>query len=184
MARDFPFQRIVRRSDRYGDRTLANGEHFGAPTGRAKHGDYFPALKYLQPQQQLPTNRTTGAEAALSSAGPVADTSKYLSVVQLTAKEKCAKQMAWRANLKTAGRCKDYFARAPYAVNDFCSGVLLIGIRCSKSRMNLASVLLMSLDLAVWADMIIGDYKYLFDPFVKLQRFDTGRSFYWLMTIN
>ena len=35
----------------------------------------------------------------------------------------------------------------------------------------------LSLDAALWADVIIGDYNYVFDPFVRLQRFaDASQS--------
>ena len=185
-ARDFPFQRYrsaQRSVARRVYRTLANGEHLllEAPTGSGKSmATIFPALKYLQPQQQLffLTNRTTGAEAALNSAGLVADTSKYLSVVQLTAKEKMCQTDGVACEPQDCGRCKDYFARAPYAVNE----LLQRGIVDRYTLQQVADEFSvcpfeLSLDLAVWADMIIGDYNYLFDPFVKLQRFaDTGRS--------
>lgn len=48
----------------------------------------------------------------------------------------------------------------------------LTGIHFSTRRKNTGSVLFeMCLDLAVWADAVICDYNYVFDPNVHLKRF-------------
>ena len=115
-ARDFPFQRYrsaQRSVARRVYRTLANGEHLllEAPTGSGKSmATIFPALKYLQPQQQLffLTNRTTGAEAALNSAGLVADAS--ISECGATYCERKNVPNRWLAcEPQDCGRCKRLF---------------------------------------------------------------------------
>jgi Rad3-related DNA helicase len=185
-TRDFPFQRYrsaQRSVARKVYRTLENGEHLllEAPTGSGKSmATIYPALKFMQSEQQLffLTNRTTGAEAALKSASLIADSSNCLSVVQITAKDKMCRDGSVPCEPQDCARCKNYFARAPYAVNH----LLEMGVVDRSKLQQVADEFVvcpyeLSLDLAHWADMIIGDYNYLFDPFVKLQRFaDTGRS--------
>ena len=185
-TRDFPFERYrsaQRSAARKVYRTLENGEHLllEAPTGSGKSmATIYPALKFMRSEQQLffLTNRSTGAEAALKSAGFIADSSNCLSVVQITAKDKMCRSGGVPCEPQDCARCKNYFARAPYAVNH----LLGMGVVDRSKLQQVAEEFVvcpyeLSLDLAHWADMIIGDYNYLFDPFVKLQRFlDSGQN--------
>ena len=124
-TRDFPFERYrsaQRSAARKVYRTLENGEHLllEAPTGSGKSmATIYPALKFMRSEQQLffLTNRSTGAEAALKSAGFIADSSNCLSVVQITAKDKMCRSGGVPCEPQDCARCKNYFARAPYAVN-------------------------------------------------------------------
>ena len=164
-------------------RSLRNGDHLllEAPTGAGKSvATLYPALKQMSPEHRLffLTSKSSGADAGLKAAAVVADHSGHLCVVQISAKEKVCQTNGEGCVAHDCRRCKDYYSRAPYAVN----ALLALGIADRKAIARVASEFSvcpfeLSLDAALWADVIIGDYNYVFDPFVKLQRFaDASKS--------
>ncbi len=184
-AREFPFAQFraaQRAMAQQVYQSLRAGEHLllEAPTGSGKSmATIYPALKLMQPNQKLffLTNRTTGAEAALNSLRLIADSSRQISVVQLTAREKICQNQGVPCDPQTCPGCKNYYARAPHAINR----LLECGIADRLALQQVADEFTvcpfeLSLDLALWADVIIGDYNYLFDPFVKLQRFSDASN--------
>jgi Rad3-related DNA helicase len=148
-----------------------------APTGSGKTmGLLYPALKALPvaAHQRLfyLTSRTTGANAALEACIRLDAERKFLRVVQITAK---AQACAWSGESCNEAGCEfaqGYFDRIHDAVRD------LLGRRCmtpeaiaAVSQAHRVCPFELSLDAARWADVIIGDYNYIFDPVVRLQRF-------------
>ena len=164
-------------------RSLVGGQHLllEATTGAGKSvATLYPALKQMSADQRLffLTNRSTGADAALSTATLISEQSGYLCAVQITAKEKVCINQGQPCQPQDCTRCKNYFSRAPYAVNQ----LLKMGVVNRAAVESVAAEFQvcpfeLSLDTALWADVIIGDYNYVFDPFVKLQRFaDSSKS--------
>ena len=179
-AREFPFARFrsaQRSMAQQVFQSLRDGEHLllEAPTGSGKSmATIYPALKLMQPSQQLffLTNRSTGADAALNSLRLIADSSNPISVVQLTAREKVCQNEGAPCEPKTCPGCNNYYARAPYAINRLLECGIADRVMLQQVAAEFAVCAFeLSLDFALWADVIIGDYNYLFDPFVKLQRF-------------
>ena len=184
--RDFPYphyRRTQKAIVRQVYRSIRDGEHLllEAATGAGKSiATLYPALKQMSAQQRLffLTSKTTGAAAALKAAQLIAGQSQQLCVVQITAKERVCIESDAACDPHECSRCKNYHARAPFAVNK----LLTLGfadrgsIELIAAEFNVCPFEL-SLDAALWADVIIGDYNYVFDPFVKLQRFaDASQS--------
>ncbi len=158
-----------------------DGEHLllEAPTGSGKTmGVLYPALKALAAGhvQRLfyLTSRGTGALAAMKAASDIGETPPHtagIRVVDLVAKEK--------ACLVEGMPCD---TRCPYSVGyyDRIQGAVVDALeQATLDRETMRGVaeshqvcpFELSLDVAVHADLIIGDYNYLLDPVVRLQRF-------------
>lgn len=184
-AREFPYGGF-----RVHQRALAGrvyqafqaGEHLllEAPTGSGKTmGVLYPALKALAAGhvQRLfcLTSRGTGALAAMKAAADLAgdaqQTGARIRVVDLAAKEKAC---------VVEGMPCD--ARCPYSVGYYDRIQAAVVEALTLAHLDPAAIrgvaethqvcpFELSLDAALWADLIIGDYNYLLDPVVRLQRF-------------
>jgi Rad3-related DNA helicase len=185
-ARDFPYGGFRAHQRALAGRAyqaFRDGEHLllEAPTGSGKTmGVLYPALKALAAGhvQRLfyLTSRGTGALAAMKAAADVGTNDGHIRVVDLIAKEK--------ACLVEGMPCDD---RCPYAVGYYDRVQAAVADALEHQQLDRDAIrsvaeahqvcpFELSLDAALWADLIVGDYNYLLDPVVRLQRFmnDTG----------
>jgi len=146
-----------------------------APTGSGKTlAVLYPALKAQQRDDQLffLTSRNGGAQAALAAATQLDPDRMHLSVVEITAKEKTCFVPGMPCDAQVCPYAAGYFDRAGTAVSELMASKL-------ADRTNIEAVAQahqvcpfeLSLDTALWADLIIGDYNYVLDPVVRLKRF-------------
>ena len=159
-------------------RALRDGEQLllEAPTGSGKTmGVLYPALKVLSltPQERIfyLTSRSTGADAALEALQRLDPRHGNLRIVQITARERAC---AW-VNEDCSGDCafaRGYFDRVHDALRDVLGrGMITKAALVEVALAHRVCPFELSLDAAYWSDVIIGDYNYVFDPMVRLQRF-------------
>ena len=146
-----------------------------APTGSGKSlGILFPTIRALQGEEQVfySTGRNAGREAALNALALIDPRSEHLIAVELTAKEKICFVAGMPCDPDVCQYARGYFDRVGKAVTAGVEQRL-----CDRGQIEaLAEIHTvcpyeLSLDLAQSADLIIGDYNYVFDPVVRLQRF-------------
>ncbi|MCZ6856016.1 MAG: DEAD/DEAH box helicase, partial [Gammaproteobacteria bacterium] len=162
---------------------LRSGEHLllEAPTGSGKTmALLYPAIKSLTGEgiQKILflTSKTTGAAAARDACRDIDPDGSFLRTVALTAKEKTCLVAGMPCDPDRCTYANGYFDRIHQAVSDLLTlgnvGAEEIEDMARKHRV---CPFELSLDAAVWADIVIADYNYVFDPVVRLQRF-AGRS--------
>lgn len=96
-----------------------------------------------------------------------------LKCVTLTAKEKICILDKPACNPQTCERAKGHFDRINDAVFDILTHETIITrdtVLCYAQK-HMVCPFEMSLDIATWCDVIIGDYNYAFDPTASLKRF-------------
>ena len=154
------------------------GEHLllEAPTGSGKTmGVLFPALKALSTglveRLFFLTSRGTGAIAAVQACEDLEIGTRQIRVVDLIAKEKACPVPGMPCD-DTCPYAVGYFDRIEGAVTDLLERAHMTNevVRSVADEHSVCPFEL-SLDAALWADLVIGDYNYLLDPVVKLQRF-------------
>ena len=122
------------------------------------------------------TGRNAGREAALNALALIDPQSEHLIAVELTAKEKVCLVEGAPCDPDLCQYARGYFDRVGAAV---AAGVR--ARRCDRrtidalAKAHTVCPYELSLDIALSADLVIGDYNYLFDPVVRLQRF-TGNG--------
>lgn len=159
-----------------------------APTGIGKTMSVlFPALKALGngvcgPVFYLTARGTTraAAEAALDL---LRCSRKELPLrsVTLTAKDKICLCEVRECTPEACPYANGYYDRIKDALWDALqdpTGALNADCLQSYARKHSVCPFEMGLDLSLWSDVIIGDYNYLFDPVVRLQRFFESRGEY------
>lgn len=134
----------------------------------------FPALKAQAIDEQFffLTSRSRGADAAIAAAEQLIDQDSPLRVVQITAKEKTCPMQEMTCDAALCPNAAGYFDRLPAALNEMAD--IPLAQRQVIEDVAEAHGLCpfeLSLDSALSADVIIGDYNYVFDPTVRLQRF-------------
>lgn len=159
-----------------------------APTGIGKTMSVlFPALKALGNGVAGPifylTARGTTRTAAESSLHLLrtADPSLSLRSVTLTAKDKICLCDTRECTPDACPYAKGYFDRIKSALWDALqdtTGALDANLLQQYARKHTVCPFEMGLDLSLWSDVVIGDYNYLFDPVVRLQRFFESRGEY------
>lgn len=149
-----------------------------APTGVGKTiSTLYPALKELGAEKAenifYLTAKTITRTVAEDTIKLLKKQGLFLSAVTITAKEKICIQEEMQCNPESCERAKGHFDRINEAL------YALLTAECEISREN---ILLfaekykvcpyeLSFEAAVWADCIICDYNYVFDPNVYLRRF-------------
>ena len=162
-------------------RAFRDGEHclVEAPTGSGKTmACLFPALKAMGAGeiQRLVflTSRSTGQRAAEEAFRDAAADVGAATAVTITAKE--------RICFNPGGGCgadceyaRGYYERLPAARRE----LLAVGLATREQVENVAAShrvcpFELSLDVAEWADVVVCDYNYVFDPVVRLRRLDNA----------
>jgi DNA excision repair protein ERCC-2 len=150
-----------------------------APTGIGKTmAALFPAIKALGEEGTekifFLTARSTGRMAAEKALAAMRAKGLRLKSLVLTAKDKIC---PWPETMCTPVECK--YARGHYdrinrAIEDaFDQDSLTQNVITELSQKHSVCPFEYSLDLSLWADCIICDYNYVFDPRVHLQRYFT-----------
>lgn len=181
-ARDFPFgsfrlhqkamARRVFRAFRDAENLLLE-----APTGSGKTlGVLYPATKALAESHVARvfflTSRSTGAIAARDACESLAPAREPLRYVELIAKEKACAVPGTRCRSDQCEYAQGYYDRRQEAVVALLEHrAMTAGTVREVAEQFRVCPFELSLDVALWSDIIIGDYNYLLDPVVRLQRF-------------
>jgi DNA excision repair protein ERCC-2 len=166
---------------------LAKGENLllEAPTGSGKSlAVLFPAAKAQKLEEQLffLTSRNAGAHAALMACRQIDPQAAHWVVVELTAKAKVCVNNGGPCEPENCPRAIGYYDRVNPAVD-----ALLAQKFADRATIEQAAETYqvcpfeLALDLALWADVIVGDYNYVFDPVVRLKRFAEHRQLHLLV---
>jgi DNA excision repair protein ERCC-2 len=155
-----------------------------APTGIGKTmAAVFPALKALGrgfvSKIFYLTARTTARTVAEKAAKAMAQNGLRVKSLTLTAKEKICFSPESACNGEECAYAKGHFDRIDAAIVElFTSGrdALTREAIEETARNHQVCPFEFSLDLTLWADMIICDYNYAFDPRVYLRRFFTDET--------
>ncbi|MCP5179574.1 MAG: helicase C-terminal domain-containing protein [Pseudomonadales bacterium] len=156
---------------------IGNGERLllEAPTGSGKTlAVTYPAVRALTNASRLffLTSRNTGAAAALTAFGHIDPDRRYLSRIALTAREKICPVPGTPCDPAFCERARGYYDRRRAALESLLPVVELTRERIvTVADAHTVCPFELSLDAALWTDVVIGDYNYLFDPVVRLQRF-------------
>ena len=146
-----------------------------APTGSGKSlGVLYPAVRQLPHRSRILflTSRTTGAAAARDALRLLDDTPRQLRTVSLTARERICPVPGQPCDPNLCTYAAGYYDRRGNAVRELLEHADMEKETVSAvAETHEVCPFELSLDAAVWADVIIGDYNYVFDPVVRLQRF-------------
>ena len=159
-----------------------------APTGIGKTMSVlFPALKAVGqggPVFYLTARGTTraAAENALALLR-ASDADLKLRSVTLTAKDKICMQDRRECTPEACPYAKGYYDRVRTALWDALDTHALTADALQMlARRHKVCPFELGLDLSLWCDVVIGDYNYLFDPVVHLERFfDTAGDYLFLL---
>ncbi len=139
----------------------------------------FPALKAQSMDEQFffLTSRSRGADAALSAVNQLVEPSAPLRAVHITAKEKTCPMAQMTCDAAVCPNAAGYYSRLPAALAEL-EEIPLVARQTIEdtAKAHTLCPFELNLDAAVAADIIIGDYNYVFDPSVRLQRFAYDRQ--------
>ena len=183
-AAPFPYGRF-RPDQRRIARTLYRGFRDAAdwlveaPTGAGKTiASVFPAVKAMGEghldRVVFLTSRTTGQRAA---EGAFRDAAGDQAVaVTITAKERICFNPGTPCDPDRCEFARGYYDRMPAARRDVLRGGVVDRAAVeAAARAHRVCPFELSLDAAAWADAVIGDYNYVFDPVIRLKRLDNVR---------
>ncbi len=179
----FPYRKGQRELAANVYRTIVHGRKLflEAPTGTGKTvTTLFPSIKAIGEGKAdrifyLTAKTVTGA-AAENAAWQMREKGLRVKSVLLTAREKVCILEKPDCNPESCPRAKGHFDRINEAI------YALLTHEESFSRENIAEYaeqyqvcpFEMALDMSLFADVVIGDYNYLFDPHAYLRRFFAG----------
>jgi DNA excision repair protein ERCC-2 len=148
-----------------------------APTGIGKTlAAIFPAVKTLGEGHIdrifFLTARNTGKASATQALDLLQEKGLRLKRVTLTAKDQICFRPEATCNPEVCEYAKGHFDRLTSAMDDaFTKDNLNRSAIEAVARAHRVCPFELSLELSLWADCIIGDYNYAFDPRVYLKRF-------------
>ena len=150
-----------------------------APTGSGKTiASVFPAYKAMG-QGHLDrvvflTSRTTGQRAAEAAFRDAAGDAAV--AVTITAKERICFNPGMPCDPDLCEFARGYYDRMPAARRELLGGGVADRALVEQvAREHRVCPFELSLDTAAWADAVIGDYNYVFDPVIRLKRLDNER---------
>ena len=150
-----------------------------APTGSGKTiASIFPALKAMGgghlDRVVFLTSRTTGQRAAEAAFRDAAGNAAV--AVTITAKERICFNPGMPCDPDRCEFARGYYDRMPAARQALLGGgVADRPVVEQVAREHRVCPFELSLDAAAWADAVIGDYNYVFDPVTRLKRLDNER---------
>jgi DNA excision repair protein ERCC-2 len=155
-----------------------------APTGIGKTvAALYPAVEYaLREGLRLffVTAKTTQQQLAVDTLQQMVQSGVPFTAVHLRAKEKSCLNEVYYCHESLCGFAKDYANKIEHSgVIDSLLNLPLVGPdTCAEAgRRYQVCPFELSLDVALEADVIVGDYNYVFDPGVYLRRFFQDTSY-------
>jgi DNA excision repair protein ERCC-2 len=148
-----------------------------APTGIGKTiSVLFPAIKALGERHVekifYATAKTVGRTVAEKALTDLRDRGLRLRSVTLTAKDKVCFNDGKSCDLLTCPFAVGYYDRIKAALKDGLDSDVFTRVEIEAlARKHQVCPFELSLDLSVWADAVICDYNYVFDPSVSLKRY-------------
>ncbi|MCR9278977.1 MAG: hypothetical protein NXH85_13475 [Pseudomonadaceae bacterium] len=148
-----------------------------APTGAGKSvATLFPAVKTLldgaADQLFYLTSRNTGKQAPLAAQALLARAGGTIRCVEITAKQDICFVDGTPCTPDECEFARGYYDKLPAALADALEqDVLNRGAVEAIASEHVVCPFELSLDAALWCDLVVCDYNYLFDPLVRLQRF-------------
>ena len=149
-----------------------------APTGAGKTmASVFPAVKAIGEgaldRLIYLTARNTGQRAVEDALARAAGAAPALAAVTVTAKERICFNPGTPCDPARCEFARGYYQRLPAARR----ALLAVGLAGQRevehiARAHLVCPFELSLDTAAWADVVVCDYNYVFDPVVRLKRLD------------
>lgn len=161
-------------------KTIEEGKkiYIQAPTGIGKTmSTVFPALKSMGQGQVEKifylTGKTISRQSPIKAYEILKNQGLDLKLLGITSKEKICLNNDLSCNPKDCKYAKGHFNRVNEAIRDIFEGEDLFSreVILSYSKKHQVCPFEFSLDLADFADLVVGDYNYLFDPQVRLKRF-------------
>ncbi len=158
----------------------AEGLLLEAPTGSGKTvAVLYPTVHRLASFRRVwfLTSRSTGQAAGLAALASISGGEPRLRVCQITAREKICPVEGQPCDPELCRYARGYYDRRHDAVATLLERRTMDTARVLEvAQQHTVCPFELSLDAALWADVIIGDYNYVFDPVVRLQRFaeETG----------
>ena len=152
-----------------------------APTGSGKTmAGLFAALKTMGTGELdrlvYLTSRTTGQRAmedALIDVVNVLETEHALTAVTVTAKDRICFAAASPCDPTSCEYARGYYERMPAARRDLLARRLIRRVEVEAvAREHVVCPFELTLDAMAWADIVICDYNYVFDPIVRLARLE------------
>lgn len=160
-----------------------------APTGIGKTlATIFSSLKAIsEPKSKIfyLTAKTIGKQVALDSVKKLFNNSLELKAIELTAKDKVCFQDERNCDPNVCPYAKKYYEKLPKAIDS----IYPINLWDTNEILNHAKAFNLcpfefSLDLSYYADIVIGDYNYIFDPFVHLMRYSDNNNYNSILLID
>ncbi len=146
-----------------------------APTGSGKTmAVLYPAVHRLTQFRRIwfLTSRGTGQAAGMAALTTITGSEARLRVCQITAKEKICPVEGQPCDPQLCEYARGYYDRRHDAVAALLSYRTMNAARVLEvAHAHTVCPFELSLDAALWTDVIVGDYNYVFDPVVRLQRF-------------
>ena len=155
---------------------------FEAPTGTGKTiSTLFPAVKAMGSEHTdrviYTTARTTGQRIVHETMKSLSESNEHLRSIVITAKDRICFTPGATCAPEYCEFAKGHFDRVQTARDDLLTHPAIDQKLVELvARSHKVCPFELSLDTAEWCDVVIGDYNYVFDPFVALQRLHTRFS--------
>lgn len=158
-----------------------------APTGIGKTvGALFPLLKACRRKELdkvfFLTAKTSGRQLALDALGMMAgrcqaSTAPFLRVLELTAKEKACEHPDKACHGASCPLAEGFYDKLPAARLDALGSARMDKAELRKTALrHQICPYWLSMDLAQWSDVIVGDYNYYFDASAMLHGLTAARD--------
>ena len=159
-------------------RNLRDKKHtlFEAPTGSGKTlATIFPTLKAIGhdhlDRMIFLTARNTGKLAVEGAIDLLAGTGAKVRSISLTAKHTICFQESVNCDPNLCKYAKGYYSRVDDAVDACLAHVQIHQKVIERTALEFeVCPFELSLDVSVWCDVVVCDYNYVFDPFVRFRR--------------
>lgn len=164
-------------------KTIKEGKNLfaQAPTGIGKTmSTLFPAIKSIGEETTSKifylTAKTITREVPINSMGLMTKDGLRMKTIAITAKDKICLNDEVKCNPRDCSYAKGHYDRVNKAImNIFGNEDLMTrDIIISYAEKHNVCPFEFTLDISLWADVIICDYNYIFDPQVYLKRFFEG----------
>ncbi len=162
-----------------------------APTGIGKTiSTLFPSIKAMGEGQAAKifylTAKTITREVPIATMAMMKEKGLRAKTIVITAKDKICLNEETKCNPRECTYAKGHFDRVNPAIMDIFENEDLITreVAIAYAENHHVCPFEFVLDVSLWADVIIGDYNYVFDPQVFLKRFFEGMAENYIFLVD